>query len=141
MMRAAMAARDGDAIAALLTPDFVSVNVDGNAISAEQMIRSAVGLNIDRSKRTAVTTLVGIEEVGNQAKVLQHYCMTAHDDAPSSMPKFVQALSIDTWEKAGETWLIKRTETLETEAMSSAGKHTYRARIEHGSVVLTNRFN
>jgi ketosteroid isomerase-like protein len=136
-MRAAMASGSADAIAALLTPDFVSIDIDGAAVSAKQMIDSVLKLSLDRSKRTAVTTLVHIE-AGTEAKVLQHYSMTSHPDAPPSMPKYVQAFSLDTWQNAGGTWLLKRTETLETEVMSSTGQHRYRARIETGVAELRN---
>jgi ketosteroid isomerase-like protein len=137
-MRAAMASGSVDEIAALLTPDFVSINIDGASVSAKQMIDSVRKLSIDRSKRTAVTTLVDIQALGTEAKVLQHYSMTSHADAPPSMPKYVQALSLDTWENAGGTWLHKRTETLETEVLSSTGRHRYRARIESGVAELRN---
>src|SRR5579863_3522202 len=74
-LREAMSRRDRDAIASLLTPDFVSVDVRGKAVRSSEMIDSVLALNIDRSKRTAVTTLVDINEHDGLAIALQHYRM------------------------------------------------------------------
>jgi hypothetical protein len=61
-MRVAMASGQREAIASLLAPQFVSVDVRGNESTSDQIIDSVLRLNIDRSKLAAVTTLIDIEE-------------------------------------------------------------------------------
>ena len=80
-MREAMASGRREAIAALLTSGFVSVDVRGKKSTGDQMIDSVLRLRIDRSRRTATTTLVDIEASANAARVLQHYAMTTTEDA------------------------------------------------------------
>jgi Domain of unknown function (DUF4440) len=120
-----MSSGDPSAIGALLATGFVSVDVRGKVIDGREMIASVLALNIDRSKRTAVTTLVRIEESDGLAVVLQHYCMESALDAPRSMPRKLQTLSLDTWQQIDGAWLVKRTETLEVEVQTSNGLHRY----------------
>lgn len=124
-LRKAMTESDPIAIAAILTPDFQSVDVRGNATTSNKMIDSVLALKIDRSKRTATTTLVSIVERDGAAIVIQHYRMVSAADAPKSMPRELQSLSRDTWEKRHGEWLCKRTETLELELRTSDGVHKY----------------
>jgi hypothetical protein len=86
------------AIAGLLATGFVSVDVRGKVVDGHEMIASALALDIDRSKRSAVTTLVRIDESDGLALVLQHYSMESAPDAPKSMPRKLQTFSRDTWQ-------------------------------------------
>ncbi len=123
-MREAMASGRREAIAALLTSGFVSVDVRGKKSTGDQMIDSVLRLRIDRSRRTATTTLVDIEASANAARVLQHYAMTTTEDAVS-IPKKLQTLSVDTWVYCNCTWLLAKTQTLEVESLSGIGAHFY----------------
>jgi hypothetical protein len=120
-MRDAMASGQRDAIAALLTSEFVSVNVRGIQTTAVEMIKLVLSLHIDRSKRTATTKLVGIEESAGVARVLQHYAMTTTENVGPAMPKNLQTLSEDTWVNSDGTWLLAKTLTLEVESISGIG--------------------
>ena len=124
-MRDAMASGQREAVSALLAPAFVSVDVRGKESTAEQMIDSVVKLRIDRSKRTATTTLVSIEEASGMARVLQHYDMTTTENVGPTMPKNLQTLSIDKWVNCNGTWLAAKTQTLEVEVISGTGAHRY----------------
>jgi hypothetical protein len=90
------------------------------------VIESVLKLSIDRSKRSATTTLARIEESHGVARVLQHYAMTTTADVGPATPKEVQTLSSDTWVNQRGTWLLAKTETLEVESISGAGTHSYR---------------
>jgi hypothetical protein len=129
-MRGAMASRNPAAIAALLTPDFASIDVHGKQISAQKMIASVVALDIDRSKRTARTVLASIAERDGDAHVEQLYTMTPAPDAPSSMPRSLHTRSHDTWRNVDGTWLLARTDTQEVEVVTSGGKRRYLAKHE-----------
>jgi len=120
-MRAAMAAEDGAAVAAILTDDFVSIDVKGKRTTAREMINQVLHLNIDRSKRTVATTLVEISTNPGIATVLQHYSMTTTGNALQTMPTMVQSFSTDTWREVDGTWRLARTETRETEAVFGTG--------------------
>jgi hypothetical protein len=63
-MKKAMAAHDGPAIAAILAPDFMSVDVTGQSETAAQMIAEVNGLKPDPNKSSA-TTLISIKQVAN----------------------------------------------------------------------------
>src|SRR5437870_1802713 len=56
-MKAAMAAHDGAAMAAILAPNFVSVDLSGHSETAFQMIAEVNGLKPDPNK-SSTTTLV-----------------------------------------------------------------------------------
>jgi ketosteroid isomerase-like protein len=138
-MREAMAARDAGAIAAILTDDFASLDVDGKRITADTMIESVRRLDIDRSKRTATTTLAAIAASPGRAIVLQNYSMTSTDDARAT-PKALQTMSVDTWDDVGGTWLLARTETRQLEVTNAAGIAVSKSRsIAEKPVAVTAR--
>ncbi len=58
-MKAAMAARDANAIASVLAPNFVSIDTSGNRENAAKMIAEVKALPQDPHK-TGVTTLVSV---------------------------------------------------------------------------------
>jgi hypothetical protein len=134
-MRAAMGAGDAAAIQALLAPGFRSLDIYGKAASAQEMIAAIRRLDIDRSKRMATTTLVDIEERDRKILVLQHYSMTSAIDAPSTVPRMIQTLSLDTWVEEGGRLLLLSSDTMEREVVLSSGKHRYAARLEGGGGV------
>src|SRR5262249_17332898 len=67
-----MANRDAKAIATLLAPDFVSIDVSGKETYGHQMIESLKALH-DNPNRVSNTTLLSIEPSGNKAVVKQRY--------------------------------------------------------------------
>jgi Regulator of ribonuclease activity B/Domain of unknown function (DUF4440) len=124
-MRAAMAAGDPAAIAAILADGFTSTDVNGRTTFSGAMIESVNRLQIDRSKRVVATTLTEITFRSGQAIVLQHYSMTSAPDAPQTMPKMLQTLSIDTWLEREGVWLLARTQTREAEVVDAYGRRRY----------------
>ncbi len=62
-MKAAMAAHDAAALAAVLAPDFVSVDVSGQSKGASQVIADVNALKPDPN-RTSETTLISITPGG-----------------------------------------------------------------------------
>jgi len=73
-MKSAMAAHDGAAIAAILAPDFVSVDVSGKSESASQMITEVNGLKPDANK-SSETTLISVTTETDVVTVKQRYDM------------------------------------------------------------------
>jgi hypothetical protein len=124
-MRSAMASGKADPIAAMLAPGFKSINLQGQEQSAYAMIESVLRLKIDRTRRTANTTLVELEQTGGKVSVLQHYSMTIAGDVAPSFPKQLQTLSIDRWTRSGDTWLLEVTQTREVESITGSGEHRY----------------
>ena len=125
-MRAAMAAGDREAMAAILADGFVSRDIRGRTTFSGAMIEAVTRLEIDRSKRIVATTLAEITSTPgpdpDKATVLQHYAMTCAPDAPRTMPRMLQALSIDTWRRVDGMWLLARTQTLELEVVDANGR-------------------
>ena len=112
-MKSAMAAHNGDAIAAILAPDFVSVDISGQSESASQMIAEVNALKPDPNK-SSVTTLVSISREANGAVVKQRYDMKTVRIATDGADAIeLVTLSTDTWVKPTGTWLLERTVTNE----------------------------
>ncbi len=113
-MKAAMAAHDAAALAAILAPDFVSVDVSGQSKGASQVIADVNALKPDPNK-TSETILISITPGANAVTVEQRYDMktvrTAADG--TQHPMELVALSTDSWVKPAETWLMQRTVTNE----------------------------
>ena len=128
-MSTALASGDREAVARMLAPGFLSVDVSGNETTAAQMLE-AVARKVDVTKRSTETTLTAIEERNGEAIVLQFYTLKAAPDAVSSLPKELQNLSKDTWQLRDGTWLLRRTETQEIEILARNGDVTYRSRAQ-----------
>jgi ketosteroid isomerase-like protein len=111
-MKSAMAAHDGEAIAALLSPDFVAVDISGRSADAAQMIREVSALPVDPLK-VSTTTLLAIEVSGSTALVDQRYDMKTTKNQSDGSKQNVEliALSTDTWIDVGGVWLLQRTLT------------------------------
>src|SRR5271157_3372044 len=73
-MKSAMANRDGEAIALLLAPSFISTEVSGQTKNASQMIQEVKALPIDPLK-VSKTTVRSVKMNGNTAFVDQSYDM------------------------------------------------------------------
>jgi ketosteroid isomerase-like protein len=135
-MRLAMAARDANALRAVLARDFVSEDIEGRCRDAAAMIESVMQLEIDRSKRAAETTLTAIDRVGDEALVDQRYAMTTSEVNPS-LPQALWTRSRDIWRWSDERWLLARTTTIAIEVVKN-GRRIYRHRpdpIDTGTVV------
>ncbi|HEV2642101.1 MAG TPA: nuclear transport factor 2 family protein [Candidatus Elarobacter sp.] len=125
-MRHAMAAGDRDAILALLTGDFVSEDLDGRTRTGLGMADAVAALDIDRSQRTAVTTLTFIAVEGDEAVVRQRYQMTTTERNPY-LPEALWTQSCDRWRRVGDTWLLARSTTEKREIVKN-GRRRFEAR-------------
>jgi hypothetical protein len=113
-MKAAMAAHNGLAIAAILAPDFVSIGVMGQSETASQMIAEVNGLMPDPNK-SSETTLMSVIPAANAVTVEQRYDMKTIRTATDGTQHNVELITIstDTWIKPAGAWLIERTVTNE----------------------------
>jgi Domain of unknown function (DUF4440) len=113
-MKAAMAAHDGAAMAAIFAPDFTSVDVSGQSKTASQVISEVNDLKPDPNK-SSETTLISISPAANVATVEQRYDMKTVRTAADGTQHNVElvTLSTDTWIRRGGVWLIERTVTNE----------------------------
>ena len=111
-MKAAMAAHDGSGIAAILAPNFVSIDVTGQFETASQMIAEVNALKPDPNK-SSETTLIFVVPEAKAATVKQRYDMkTVGTAADGSQHHFeLVTLSTDTWIKPANAWLMERTVT------------------------------
>lgn len=113
-LKAAMAAHDGAAIAAILAPDFVSVDVSGKSEFASQMIAEVNGLKPD-SNKSSETTLISVTPGTGVVTVKQRYDMKTVRAGADGTQHNVEliALSTNSWVKPAGVWLIERTVTNE----------------------------
>lgn len=111
-MKSAMAAHDGKAIAALLLPDFVSVDASGQSENADQMIQEVNALPKDPNKESK-TTLLSVKLSGDKAVVDQRYDMKTTKIAANGSKRNVELITVstDTWVNSGGNWLLQRTVT------------------------------
>ena len=111
-LKAATAARDANAIAALLTPDFVSVDSSNQSKDATKMIEETAALPVDPNKDSH-TTLTDVNRNGDTAVVEQRYDMTTkrigRDGTMQDMK--MTTLSTDTWVNSNGSWRLKRSVT------------------------------
>jgi len=129
-MRGAMAAHDAGALHEMHTPDFVSEDVEGRRRGVEAVIAAVINLEIDRSKRSAETTITHIEIEGDEARLVQRYAMTTTETS-RTLPQALWAESHDVWHRAGEQWRIARTVTQRLEVVRN-GERVYRTRLNPG---------
>jgi ketosteroid isomerase-like protein len=113
-MKAAMAAHDSSAVAAILAPDFTSVDASGRSENASQMVSEVSQLKPDPNK-TSETTLEAVSRQGDTAIVQQRYDMrTTKTGADGAQHRIeLVTLSADTWVKPQAVWLLQRTVTNE----------------------------
>lgn len=111
-MKNCMAAHDARAIAALLAPDFISVDVNGQTEDGARMIQEVIALPTDPNK-TSRTTLQSVQVSGDTAVVVQRYDMKTTKISPDGASRNTELVTVstDTWVKADQTWLIRRTVT------------------------------
>lgn len=113
-MKAAMAARDSEAITAMLAPDFAAVDVFGQSKKASRVMLELAAVKPDPNK-TREVTLIEVTPAGDSVTVQQRYHMktvaTEADGTQHSVE--LVTLSTDTWVKPGDTWLLQRTVTNE----------------------------
>ena len=111
-MKTAMAERESKAIAALLAPDFVSIDSSGQSETASQMIQEVDGLPKDPLK-VSTTILLSVKVAGNSAVVDQRYDMKTDKTASDGTKTNVQliTLSTDTWVNINGVWLLQKTVT------------------------------
>ena len=111
-MKAAMAAHDGAAVAAILTSDFESVDISGHSETGSQMIQEVSALKPDPNKWSE-TSLLSIAPGTGPVVVQQQYHMKTIKIADDGSTHHVEliTLSTDTWVKTGGVWHIERTIT------------------------------
>jgi hypothetical protein len=111
-MKAAMAARDSNAISTLLTPDFVSIDSSNKSEDAARMIQEVVSLPWDPNKDSH-TTVTNIISAGDAAVVEQRYEMTTKKIGPDGNVQNIRliTLSTDTWVHSNGFWRLQRTVT------------------------------
>jgi ketosteroid isomerase-like protein len=111
-LKAAMAARDSNAIAALLTPDFVTVDSSNQSKDATKMIEETAALPVDPNKDSH-TTLTNVNRNGDTAVVEQRYDMTTKRTGPDGSMQDIKltTLSTDTWVNSNGFWRLKRSVT------------------------------
>lgn len=111
-MKTAMADRDAKEIAALLAPDFVSIDTSGRSETASQMIQEVEALPKD-PLRVSTTTLLSVKLVGGAAIVSQRYESTTVKTAADGSKTNIKliALSTDTWVNVNGVWLQQKTVT------------------------------
>jgi len=111
---AAMNAHDDSAIAAILAPDFTSVDVSGRTETAARMIDEVDRLEPDPNM-TSTTTLDELSRQGDTVIVQQRFDMRTTKAGPDGARRKVEldTLSTDTWVKPQAVWLIQRTMTNE----------------------------
>jgi hypothetical protein len=113
-MKSAMADHNGAAIAAILAPDFASIDVTGQSETAAQMIDEVNALKPDPNKLSE-TTLLSISSAANSVTVKQRYDMKTTKIASDGSRHSVEliTLSTDSWTKSAGEWLLQRTVTNE----------------------------
>jgi ketosteroid isomerase-like protein len=111
-LKAAMAARDSNAVSALLTPDFVSVDSSNQSKDATKMLHEATALRLDPNKDSH-TTLTNVTSNGDTAVVEQRYEMTTKKIGPDGNMQDIKltTLSTDTWVNSNGVWRLKRSVT------------------------------
>jgi ketosteroid isomerase-like protein len=113
-MKAALAAHDSAAIAAIFAPDFASVDVSGQSKGTAQVIADVTAMKPDPN-RSSETTLLSVTPSADAVIVEQRYHMKAVVTAADGMQHSVElvTLSTDKWVKPAEIWLMQRTVTNE----------------------------
>jgi ketosteroid isomerase-like protein len=109
-MKVAIDARDRQALATFLTPDFVNVDVSDKPQTAEEMLSHLAASRKDPNRKSE-TTVLSVRLNGNVATVSQRYHMTTVKVSSdgSRHPTEIEALSTDTWVRSGNTWLLQKT--------------------------------
>ena len=128
-MKAAMSARDDKLVSSLLMPDFVSIDVTGQSMGANQMIQETDALPKDPNK-TSTTTILSIKRAENDAIVSQRYDMKTVKIAADGSKHDVELITIstDTWVKSNGSWLLQRTETNQLDYYANGQLVTRRVR-------------
>jgi hypothetical protein len=111
-LKSAMAARDDKAIAALLSPDFESIDASGQIENTDQMLKEVDALPKDPG-RVSTTELFAVTASGNTATVEQKYDMTTMKKSAEGYSRYVElvTLSTDTWVSVNGAWLLQKTVT------------------------------
>ena len=107
-LRTAMDSRDPQAIAALLTPDFTSVDVDGASSDLPAMLAELKLLPRPTAGVVRKTTVLAVRPTGDGADVDQQYERT--DPSGGTIPRLVTR-STDHWVGSGDHWRLQRTAT------------------------------
>jgi len=113
-MKAAVDAHDSDAMSALLSRDFTSIEISGETRRADDLIAEMGGMKPD-SNKTSKTTLTSVLQDGDTATVHQRYEMHTVKSGPDGVAHKVDlvALSTDTWIETRNAWLMSKTVTNE----------------------------
>jgi hypothetical protein len=113
-MKSAMANRDGEAMASLLAPGFISTEVSGQTKNASQIIQEVKALPIDPLK-VSKTTVHSIKMDGSTASVKQSYDMKTRKVAADGTMQNIELIGVseDTWVLSNGVWLCQSTTTIQ----------------------------
>jgi ketosteroid isomerase-like protein len=113
-MKVAMAAKDANAIRAIVAPDFTSTDASGRVEAISELLAGIASLQPDPNK-VSKTTIKSIIAQGGTAIVKQAYEMRTMRSAPdgTSYPFSMLARSTDIWTKFDNRWRLSRTMTEE----------------------------
>lgn len=111
-MKSAMTAHDGTGVAAILAPNFESIDISGQSENGSQMIAEVNALKPDPNKWSE-TTIVKIEPAADAVTVEQRYHMKTIKVSADGASHNVEliTLSTDTWVRKKNAWLMKLTVT------------------------------
>ena len=111
-MKVAIAAHDANAISALLSSDFVSVDSSNHSEDAGKMIQEMFALPPDPNKNSH-TALINITAAGETAVVEQRYEMTTKKIGGDGKMQDIKmtTLSTDTWVNSNGSRHLRRTIT------------------------------
>ena len=111
-MKGAMQKHDRAALAAVLAPDFTSIDITGKTVSGSEMMADIDALPADPN-RESNTEILSLVRSGDRAEVRQRYDTTTVRPGTAGDASTVRlvTLSTDTWEWSGTSWQIEKTVT------------------------------
>ncbi len=111
-MRAAMETRDPQKVMALLSTDFVSIDIQGNKEDGQRMAAEVGELLRDSTKKSE-TTVLSVDIKENKAVVRQQYHLSKKRIEKSGEIKPIELTTIsqDEWIKRDGKWFVSKTET------------------------------
>lgn len=111
-MKSAMDARNTMALGAMLTPDFISIDIKGQSQDAARMLKQVLTLAPDPDSHSR-TTIVSVKVDGDAARVTQTYEMTTRKPTLDRSMQTVRLVadSSDIWRNTDGVWRMQSTQT------------------------------
>lgn len=112
-LKAAMSAHDSQALLAMLTPDFESIDISGKSTSGHDLASEIATIKADPN-RVSTTTLTSVSREGDVARAEQRYDMQTMKVMSGTTHKIeLITLSSDVWVYETDQWRMKSTITKE----------------------------